>query len=350
MKNSQMGRQELVSAIESGRYNTGRRGDKMAIGIFAVVFAFIFLMLLFFGVIAGGGIGAIVSVMICVMMFLPFTIILVIASLARGADLSKLTPLSRWLILYGEIIEADLDAIEQKGNLYTFRCNGEYAGSKYQFVSPSINVQPLPFEEKKIRVFVNPQNPNQYLINIYEHLPIAGDNVLHDRSELKVDTSKKNANDSTTVALVVLICIFAVPFGLFGMLAGCGGIVSGKIAFGLFALTVLPCVSILAIVGMLKFAKRNKNMLEQGYYVPATALRFWVTHSKNSTTYHLSARYVEPSTKIVHDFYTTGPSSMKTLVGAKVNVFINPENTREYYMDIKGAMQRLGFTVSKDSK
>ena len=37
---------------------------------------------------------------------------------------------------------------------------------------------------------------------------------------------------------------------------------------------------------------------------------------------------------------------MKNLVGTKINTYINPDNTNEYYMDVKSALKNLGFTVS----
>jgi len=109
-----------------------------------------------------------------------------------------------------------------------------------------------------------------------------------------------------------------------------------------------PIIAALAIFGMVEYAKRNKSIAEKGYYIPATAQRFWVTRSKNSTTYHQSARYIEPSTKEVHEFHTTGPRMMKELVGTKVNTFINPDNTREYFMDTQSALRKLGFTTSRE--
>lgn len=349
MKNSQKEREALVSAIESGRYKTGLHTDKLALAIIAIVFSAIFFSTLLGAVLGGGSLGLIGVMAIAVPMFFPVGIIALVVYLNKGADLGKLTPINRWLILYGEKIDAELDAIEQKGNLYTFRCNAEYAGMKRQFVSPSIDVQPIPFEKRKIAVYINPQNPSQYLIDIYSHLPLAGDNVLHDRSEMQVDLNKKNPNDSTTAALAIIVCIFVIPFGLFGMLAGCGGMLTGDIGFGIVAMIVPPAISALAIYGIWAFNKRNKNIASNGYYVPAMATRFWVTRSKNSTTYHLAARYIEPSTKIVHDFQTSGPSSMKALVGSKVNVFINPDNTREYFIDVQSALKRLGFTTSRET-
>lgn len=355
MKNTLKERQALVNAIEAGRYKSGPQTEKTALIAIAIVFGFIFVMTLLAGGIAGGmaggaaggGIGLMGAMMLAFTMFFPVGIVAVVLYANRAADLSKLSPLDRWLILYGEKVEADLDSIEQRGNRYIFHCNAEYAGRQWQYNSPAIGVQPIPFEEKKVDVYVNPDNPSQYIIDIYSHLPLAGDSVLHDRSEMKVAPNSKNPQEGSTMAALVIVCIlFIVPFGFFGLLAGCGSIAAGEIGFGLFAMTAMPAISILAIIGIASAMKKNKNVATNGYYIPATATRYWVTKSKNSTTYHLSARYIEPSTKIVHDFQTTGSPKMKILVGSQVDVFINPENTREYYIDIQGSMKKLGFTAS----
>ena len=357
MKNTLKERQALVEAIEAGRYKSGSQAEKTALIAILIVFSFVFFMTLLAGGVAGGmaggaaggGIGLVGAMMLALTMFFPVGIVAVVLYANRAADLGKLTPLDRWLILYGEKVEADLDSIEQRGNRYIFHCNAEYAGRQWQYNSPAIGVQPIPFEKKKVDVYVNPDNPSQYIIDIYNHLPLAGDSVLHDRSEVKVAPNTKNPNQGSNMAALAIICVvFIVPFGLFGLLAGCGAIASGEIGFGLFAMTAMPVISILAIVGIFSAVKKNKDVAEKGYYIPATATRYWVTRSKNSTTYHLSARYIEPSTKIVHDFQTSGSPKMKVLVGSKVDVFINPENTREYYIDIPGSMKKLGFTTSRE--
>ena len=110
-----------------------------------------------------------------------------------------------------------------------------------------------------------------------------------------------------------------------------------------------PFMVALLVYAIYKTNKRQKDLVESGYYIPATALKFWVTENKNSKTYHLSARYIEPSTKIVHEFQTAGPETMRNLVDTKVNVYINPDNTKEYYMDVHDALKRLGFTASGEA-
>lgn len=348
MKSNQDKRRALVDAIVSGQYKTGSNGDKTALIILAAFFIFIIAMTAVAGGIAGGMIGALSSIPLMLPMFIPIAIVLVVSNLNLGVDLGKLSETNRWLILNGEEIEAELDAVEQRGSKYIFRCSAEYAGLRRQFVSPSIRVQPIPFSEKKITVYINPQNPNQYLIDFYSHLPLAGNNVLHDRSEMKIDPNKKNPTENSSALMIVICIVFLLPFGLISIFSGLSAMMYEKSAISVgMIITIVPLAVVsLAVYGIVKYIKRNKEIAARGCYVPATATRFWVTHSKNNTTYHLSARYIEPSTKIVHNFHTTGPSSMKALVDSKVNVYLNPDNTREYFVDIKEAQRRLGFTAS----
>lgn len=347
-KKDEAQRQELVTAIEGGRYKSGQNTGKIVLITLIVTFTFIFLVTSGVSLAAGNKSQFGALALLFFFMYMPVVLLAVALSLNKGADLGKLSSLQRWLILNGDKIEADLDAIDQKGSLYIISCIAECGGQKYRFVSPSISVRPIPFEERKISVYVNPQNPHQYLIDIYSHLPLAGDTVLHDRSEMKVDTSKKNPNQSTTTLLLVMCLVFFVPFALLGFFAGIGGILSGDTAFGVVTMIMCPTITALAIWGICAMAKKNKSVASNGYYIPATAQRFWVTKSKNGTYYHLSARYIEPSTKQVHEFQTTGPRAMKELVGTKVNTFINPDNTREYFMDTQTALKKLGFTTSRE--
>lgn len=344
-------RQELVAAIENGRYKTGRGSDyKIAIMVIVTLFIFAYItsILSAFSSKSDTPLGVVIFSLF--IMTLPLLVILILANVGKGINLGKLSSLQRWLILNGEAIEADVDAINEKSStLFSISCSADYSGQKLHFVSPAFGVRPIPFEERKITVYLNPQNPQQYVVDIYSHLPLTGDNVLHDRSEMQVSLDRKTPNQTGTTALLVLCIVFFCPMAFFGMLVGIGSALSGEAASGIVMAIMCPIIAALAIFGMVEHAKRNKNLTEKGYYIPATAQRFWVTRSKNSTTYHLSARYIEPSTKQVHEFHTTGPRTMKELVGTKVNTFINPDNTREYFMDTQSALKRLGFTTSRES-
>lgn len=344
-------RQKLVAAIENGRYKTGRGSDyKIAIMVIVTlfIFAYITTILSAFSSKSDAPLGVVIFCLF--IMTLPLLAILILANVGKGINLGKLSPLQRWLILNGEAIEADVDSIDEKSStLFSISCSADYSGQKLHFVSPAFGVRPIPFEERKITVYLNPQNPQQYVVDIYSHLPLAGDNVLHDRSEMQVSLDRKTPNQTSTTALLVLCIAFFCPMAFFGMVVGIGSALSGETASGVVMAIMCPIIAALAIFGMVEYAKRNKNLTEKGYYIPATAQRFWITRSKNSTTYHLSARYIEPSTKQVHEFHTTGPSAMRDLVGTKVDVFINPDNTKEFFIDTKTALKRLGFTTSRES-
>lgn len=344
-------RQDLVAAIEAGRYKSKRgNGDGKALLIVGVVMLSMFFMPAFIIGVVTGGAGFIVLIpMILFMMFPIGLVALIAASANRGADLGVLTPQQRHLILEGKKIDAHLDAIEQKSNLYTFRCSADYAGYTYHFVSPTINVEPIAASERTIPVFIDEHNPNLYVVDIYSRLPIANNGVLQDRSEMQIDKSKKMPNQNSAVVATIIVCIYVVPAAIFSLLFGLGQVIYGNPG-GLLLAMFGPAIAVLAIWGVSKAFKKNKDIAQEGCYIPATAQRFWVTRSKNSTTYHLSARYIEPSTKIVHDFQTSGPSSMRNLVGAKVNTFINPDDTSQYYMDVQSALKTLGFTVADKTK
>lgn len=338
-------RQELVAAIEAGRYKAKRNANDTAIVVIAAVMAAIIVLPMFvIAAVAGAG-AAFIMLIMTGLMFLPFVVVFIVINANKGADLGKLTPQARQLILDGKIIEARLDAIEQKSNLYTFRCSADYAGYTYYFVSPSISVEPIPSSERTVPVFIDPQNPNLYVVNIYSRLPIANNGILEDRSELQVSTKKIDPNQSSRIAIIVIACIFLLPVGLSSAVIGLSMIIKGNPVAALTG-TLPIAMAVFMVFLITKSIKKNENVAKMSCYVPATAQRFWVTRSKNSTTYHLSARYIEPSTKIVHDFQTSGPSSMKNLVGTKINTYINPDNTNEYYMDVKSALKNLGFTVS----
>lgn len=338
-------RQELVAAIEAGRYKAKRNANDTAIVVIAAVMAAIIVLPMFvIAAVAGAG-AAFIMLIMTGLMFLPFVVVFIVINANKGADLGKLTPQARQLILDGKIIEARLDAIEQKSNLYTFRCSADYAGYTYYFVSPSISVEPILSSERTVPVFIDPQNPNLYVVNIYSRLPIANNGILEDRSELQVSTKKIDPNQSSRIAIIVIACIFLLPVGLSSAVIGLSMIIKGNPVAALTG-TLPIAMAVFMVFLITKSVKKNENVAKMSCYVPATAQRFWVTRSKNSTTYHLSARYIEPSTKIVHDFQTSGPSSMKNLVGTKINTYINPDNTNEYYMDIKSALKNLGFTVS----
>ena len=349
MEKTKQERQAYIEAIESGRYKTGGITSAKILAVIAIIFGLTVVISIVSNLLQHNGALSLLSFVSILPGLFMIVLVIIIANITKGAALDKLTPSQRNLILNGEIIEADLDAIEQKGDLYTFRCSTNYAGDTWHFSSPAIRVQPIPSEDRKIPVYINPHNPNQFFIDIYSRLPIAGDNVLHDRSDLQIDTSKKNQNNNAAKVLLLIICLTVlIPLAILCVFWGVIWIGSGVPSLG--AMMVIPLFMVGFIIYFIcKTNKRTKSLLEKGYYIPATALKFWVTENKDSKTYHLSARYIEPSTKIVHEFQTSGPETMRNLVDAKVNVYINPDNTKEYYMDTHDALKRLGFTTSGEA-
>ena len=349
MEKTKQERKEYIKAIESGCYKTGGTASTKVIVVIAIVLGLIFGVNIILNLLqSDGALLFLTSVMLLIWLF-PIVLVIMLVNLKNGAALDKITSLQRDLILNGEIIEANLDAIEQKGNLFIFRCSANYAGDTWHFSSPAIRVQPIPSEDRKIPVYINPQNPNQFFVDIYSRLPLAGDNVLHDRSDLRIDTSKKNQNNNAAKVLLLIICMTVlIPLAILCVFWGVIWIGSGVPSLGVMMVIPLFMVGFI-IYFICKTNKRTKSLLEKGYYIPATALKFWVTTNKDSKTYHLSARYIEPSTKIVHEFQTSGPETMRNLVDAKVNVYINPDNTKEYYMDTHDALKRLGFTTSGEA-
>lgn len=349
MKKTKQERQAYIEAIESGRYKTGTVANTKILAVIAIVFGIILTINTILSLLQDNGALLLLLFVSLATALFPIVLVAIIMNTTKGAPLDKLTPSQRDLILNGEIIEADLEAVEQNGSLFIFRCSANYAGDTWRFSSPAIRVQPIPSEDRKIPVYINPQDPNQFFVDIYSRLPLAGDNTLHDRSDLQINTNKKNLRNDPLRTILLIICFMIlipiIPMYLFWGIIWIG---AGVPRLGVVML-IPPFMVALLVYAIYKTNKRQKDLVESGYYIPATALKFWVTKNKNSKTYHLSARYIEPSTKIVHEFQTAGPETMRNLVDTKVNVYINPDNTKEYYMDVHDALKRLGFTASGEA-
>ena len=344
-------RQTLVANIESGQYKKVAP-KKSGPGIVVAITCIVTMLIMLFSMIKAldGSTGAALNVTGFLVIFFVFIFLLVfvatVASGSRGADLSKLTSLQRWLIMDGEAIEADLDAIDQNGNLFTLRASADYKGQRLSFASPAIGVRPIPFDERKITVYINPENPSQYLVDFYSHLPLMGDDILRDRSEMKCEPLRRKGTGDAAVVLIICAIMFG-SIALSIIFLGLAFIGGGHGILALFWGLGMPVFMCVLIAAFAKRVKDQKNVTERGFYVLATGTRFWVTKSKNSTTYHLASRYIEPSTKRMHEFRTTGPSSMRNLQGAKVRVYINPDNLAEYYVDVQTSLHELGFTTSR---
>ena len=100
--------------------------------------------------------------------------------------------------------------------------------------------------------------------------------------------------------------------------------------------------------------KNSKTSRPTNYYLNAIVNRYWTTEYESRgkygkvrhTIYHISARYVEPSTNYVYDFFATGPSSLYKTEGGEVRVFVNPNNMNKYYIDYVAAIEKQGYEYS----
>lgn len=363
---SEKSRQELVSAIESGAYKSKNNSSSRIVFIifilfFVMMFGSTFLKVVPDLVKSNGRVGVMFSVVAVVFT----TFIVVVALLSRlgksGVNLGKLSERNKELILHGDKIEAELDSIDQNRRGYQIKCSASYQGQERIFVSPVIGVRPIPFEKKKIGVFVDSQNPDRYLVNFYEHIPLADKGgVLQDRSELKCEPHPQAQNVSDKglmVAVTVICCMVAGGISLVNLVflivgiatMKTGGFNFGSIAVNLFVLIMVPTFAFLIIRGVKNSVSASKAVLAQGYYIEAVGDRTWTTSDDDGDrTYHLSARYIEPKTKIMHEFTDSSSSSwISRLVGAKIRVYVNPDNTEQYVMCSREAEKGMGFTASR---
>ena len=355
-KKDEQQRQQLVDDIVNGRYanhKSGNSSEGVIVGVFFVFALILMVFTMFRTLMSGAGRSnseAMTSIMglIGVIGVFVFFMVVIVALSARsqGMKLNSLTEAQRWLILNGDKIEADVDSIDKNGRLFSIACKANYQGQDMQFRSPAFDVEPIPFEERKITVYINPEAPNHYFIDIFSHLPYVGENFLTDRSEMKCEPGRVYKGKDGEV-IVILMLLFIAPVALFFMTLGIQLMASKHALIGFFVMAIMPLFAGLVIWKLLQAVHDKKRVLANGYYILAKGDRFWVTHSKNSTTNHLSVRYIEPSTKQVHSFRTTGPSSMRQLVGASVRVYIDPLDLSRYYCDIDTSLRELGFTTSQ---
>jgi hypothetical protein len=276
-------------------------------------------------------------------------------------NLGKLSERNKELVLHGDKIEAELDSIDQIRGGYQIKCNANYQGQMHQFVSPVIGVRPIPFEERKITVYIDPQNPSKYFVDFYNHIPLASqNNVLQDRSELKCEPQQVSGRaDNVIVIIVAVICsiimsvdilINSIIILVYILAAKTSGFNLGDIGINIVLLVAVPALMVLAIRGTKRSVEARKNVMAQGYYIEAVGDRTWTTSDNDGdTTYHLAARYVEPKTKIMHEFTDSSSTSwIRKLVGEKIRVYINPENTKQYVMCSRDAEKNMGFTAGRD--
>lgn len=363
----QKSRQELISLIESGSYGTKKSGGVRIVTIvfllsFLAIFATTFFMAVPKLINSNDRIGSMFGVVVPV--FVVFIVLTTLLSRVRGkaVNLTKLSPQDRELLMNGEIIEAELDSIEQVRNGYQIKCSANYQGQRIQFSSPIIGVRPIPFEEQKIDVYIDSQKPSRYLVDFYNHIPLANrGNVMQDRSGLKCEPHPQMQNVSDKglmVAVTVICCMVAGGISLVNLVflivgiatMKTGGFNFGSIAVNLFVLIMVPTFAFLIIRSVKNSISARKAVLAQGYYIEAVGDKAWTTSDDDGDrTYHLSARYIEPKTKIMHEFTDSSSSSwISRLVGVKIRVYVNPDNTEQYVMCSREAEKEMGFTASRE--
>ncbi len=350
-KDDERARQDLVFNIESGRYKMDDKESMSGAIIIIALMTIVLIIMVIFDLASpkyrGRTVGDALTLVAC---FVPVILVIIMGVLAikhAGKDrLGGITEKQYQLIMHGEKIEAYLDSIEEVGTYYALKCSAEYKGEKRLFESSTVKIKPLPFDERKVDVYINPDDPSQYVVDIYSHLPMTGGDVLHDRSELKRQPNSKPNNRLSRMVIIALIVV-AIGLSFVFMMSGFFMFTINAPEVGIIFFLCIPLTLAPIIFGLIKQTKTTKDVLSDGYYLIATGLRYWVTTSDDRKTYHLSVRYIEPKTRQYHDFRTTGPSSMKNLVDAKVRVYIDPDNLNKYYIDIKSSLEDIGFTASE---
>ena len=349
MKEDGKQRQELVAAIERGDFIRNRKvnnsGKILAILISLCVLAFL-----------AGVISSSPAVFGAVVFVLAVPVVIYLASMGpkttAGAKLDSLTETQRWLILNGEKIEADIESINHSENksvhLYNIVCTAKYHGQDMKFATPDFCVKPIPFEKRKITVYINPESPEQYFVNFYSNLPHVGINALRDRSGLKCEPVANISEKPKKTATAIIVVVFIPLMVFLGIVTLLMVIASGNV-LGAFVVLGIPLVMACVVWWTMRNHDNTNKLLTKGYYVVAKGQYSWRAGDEGALN-NLIVRYIEPNTKLMHEFQTVGPKSVENLVGVKVRVYVNPDNLAEYYVDVQTSLKELGFTASRLEK
>jgi len=335
-------RQELIKAIESGQYRPTNPVFK--VGVIALILSAA--AAIFFAsadpYASSGDMFASFSTKKALLISAPFVVAILIVIIKHSVNPAKVSSRDRWLIQNGELIEAHIDSFDQLGDLYSLVCSAKYAGEERKFRASITDIRIIPTSSRKIGVFINPSDPKQYFVNIYEHIPLAGGQTLLDRSEMRVEP-KARGDLSKTIQMSILAAVCALI--LFPVILS-----TDTSSLNLAIMVGVILLTLIAFVGAIYHDyNKNKKILHGGNYIEATVESYYTYRDRRGALHHgISARYIEPSTKRAHEFAASGSSVIKTLQGAKIKVYINPDNMSEYIMDIDGALQDLGFTSARD--
>lgn len=354
-------REEIISRVEAGVYSRKGLMPEIILGLFvSLIFLAILLPIAIVSLRDGNVVYAIVFALI------SLAIILVALERTLGEVFSKtrrLNSKTKELILHGERIEAGIDSILENNKTWTIVCSAEYRGIEYKFKSKKSYSKFMPIEDRKIFVFIDPQNPKRYFVNIYDYLPIYASKALVNKSEMRREKRKDDEDDDDSmrdanghiypivivviglIIAVMILFIIDVVFVLFQSMTSMM-IIKGFLVIFVFIFTI--AFIIVAFASAKK--DRQEDILAKGYYIYATIESVEESNDSDSSfKFSINARYLEPETNIVHEFYDcSNDSSARALVGTKVKVYINPRDMTEYEMCIDEAIASMGFSSSSE--
>ena len=354
-------REEIISRVEAGVYSRKGLAPEIILGLFvSLIFLAILLPIAIVSLRDGNVVYAIVFALI------SLAIILVALERTLGEVFSKtrrLNSKTKELILHGERIEAGIDSILENDGTWTIVCSAEYRGIEYKFKSKKSYSKFMPIEDRKIFVFIDPQNPKRYFVNIYDYLPIYASKALVNKSEMRREKRKddEDGGDSMRDAngRIYPIAIVVIGFFIATMILLIVDVIFVLIRSMISTMHIKDFLVIFVFIFVIAFiivvfasAKkdRQEDILAKGYYIYATIESVEESNDSDSSfRFGINARYLEPETNIVHEFYDcSNDSSARSLVGTKVKVYINPRDMTEYEMCIDEAIASMGFSSSNE--
>lgn len=344
-------RQIVLEKIKNGVYKT-KTSSNFGVALFIVMTLFAFVIfssvivtMLANSTLSGNKSSAVFGTTIVFTIIVAITMIFVI--IPKLGKSSKTSRKDIELIEAGTELEVHIENSYKTNSGYQLECTSDkYPGMVFR--SKLLQEEPIIDKDRKTRVFIDSQNPNNYFVDIYSVLPRQAGPVLMDRSELKHETNVNVAANNFAVIRIILF-VFLAPFFTVGAVTAISGLFTGHfIAAITSAFMIFVFATIINKIG--NGDSEAKAMLAQGYYLEATGTRYWVTTSDDSTTHHLSCRYIVPGTHDAYNFYTTAVDARaKILVGAKVRVYVNPDKMSVYLIDAKYSLSNFGFTAKQES-
>lgn len=170
------------------------------------------------------------------------------------------------------------------------------------------------------------------------------ENYLEDRSELKQDKDSyilgKKALTPRTTAGILIEAIAIIVMVLFIIL-----LIIKQEYFGIILFIPFLIVVIFFAIHSCRKILISFSVLNKGYYIIAKGEKFWLTGNYDNYSYNFSAIYSEPKAQKIHRFVLNSgddfAEEFEKLVGAKVKVYINPDNLDEYFIDAEDALHIL---------